>query len=250
MIVDSSSTDATMDIIAEFDNASVFQREFDNHTIQWNFGIGKVASEWSLAMDADYRCTQELTNELKTLEPTFVAYAINVDYAIYGKRLRSALYPPRVSLFKTSDFKYIQDGHTQLLDVSPEVSLGRLKNGFLHDDRKGIDHWVRSQCNYAELEAEKLHSTPTSQLSWKDRLRRWCWLAPCLTLFYCLFAKLLILDGWPGIFYSLQRVFAELILSLKLIEKKLNNKRIKNRINAISLTVIPNRKCRWPLSID
>jgi hypothetical protein len=41
----------------------------------------------------------------------------------------------------------------------------------------------------------------------------------------CLFRKGLILDGWPGIYYSLQRTYVELLLSLRLLEARLNGDR-------------------------
>ena len=86
---------------------------------------------------------------------------------------------------------------------------------------RSLSHWCASQVKYAKLEADKLLATETGQLGWKDRIRKKVLLAPVLTLFYCLFAKRLVLDGWPGVFYTLQRVFAEIILSLTLIERKL-----------------------------
>jgi hypothetical protein len=49
-------------------------------------------------------------------------------------------------------------------------------------------------------------------------------IAPFLTVLYCLFYKGLILDGWAGIFYTFQRIFAELTLSLTLLDRKLRNR--------------------------
>jgi hypothetical protein len=36
-----------------------------------------------------------------------------------------------------------------------------------------------------------------------------------------LFWKRLIFDGWPGVYYSLQRTFAELLLSLEILDRRL-----------------------------
>ena len=47
-------------------------------------------------------------------------------------------------------------------------------------------------------------------------------LAPLLVFFHTLFAKGLILDGWRGWYYVLQRTLAETLLSLRLIEAKLS----------------------------
>ena len=63
--------------------------------------------------------------------------------------------------------------------------------------------------------------TPASELSLQDRLRKRIVIAPFLVLFYTLLWKRLILDGWPGLYYVAQRVFAELMLSLRLMDKML-----------------------------
>ena len=55
-----------------------------------------------------------------------------------------------------------------------------------------------------------------------DRLRKWIWPAAPAAFFYTMFAKRLILDGWPGLFYVLQRTYAELLLSLEMLERRLS----------------------------
>jgi hypothetical protein len=90
-----------------------------------------------------------------------------------------------------------------------------------HDDRKPLSHWLRSQDRYSKLEAAKLAGTPAAILTFPDRLRRKIIIAPFLVSFYTLLAKGLILDGWPGWYYGFQRTFAEILLSLRLLEEKL-----------------------------
>jgi len=55
-------------------------------------------------------------------------------------------------------------------------------------------------------------------LNWKDRIRKWRVIAPPAMLFYCLILRGGLLDGWAGFYYAFQRTFAELLLSLRLIE--------------------------------
>ena len=62
--------------------------------------------------------------------------------------------------------------------------------------------------------------------------------APTLTLAYCLFWKRLILDGWPGVYYSLQRTYAELLLSLELLDRRLRGKAVSGQPLAISKKAI------------
>ena len=44
---------------------------------------------------------------------------------------------------------------------------------------------------------------------------------PLFTFLYCLFVKGLILNGRAGIFYALQRLVAEAVLSLMVLEERL-----------------------------
>ncbi len=51
-----------------------------------------------------------------------------------------------------------------------------------------------------------------------DRIRKKKILAPFVILFYCLILKGGILDGWHGWYYAFERVLAEILLSIRLIE--------------------------------
>lgn len=221
VIIDSGSSDGTREIAAADCRVRVYYRDFDNHTNQWNYGLSEVRTPWVLTLDADYFCPKGIEDELRELSPVSDAYFVTFTYCIYGAKLSNAMYPPRAVLFRTDRLRYVPDGHTQLLDLQG-VSSGILATKILHDDRKPLSRWCASQVKYAELEADKLLSTDIALLEWKDLLRKKIVIAPILTLGYCLFVKRLIFDGWVGVFYSFQRVFAELLLSLVLLERTLN----------------------------
>lgn len=222
VVIDSGSSDETPAIAAEF-SALFIQRPFDTHEQQWNFGLEQVSTRWVLTLDADYFCPSALAEELAALTPDRHCYAAEFRYCNFGKPLRAALYPPRVVLFQTERFRYTSDGHTQVLDTGGEP-VGELLARIDHDDRKSLRRWMTAQIHYASLEADKLLSTPVDSLNWKDRLRQRICFAPVLTLFYCLFGKRLILDHWHGLYYTGQRVIAELLLSLYLLDRKLRSR--------------------------
>jgi hypothetical protein len=223
VVVDSKSTDATRDIAMSFDRVRIVEREFDCHSNQWNFGLQQVETPWTLALDADYVGNNALSRELESLDFTGNAYAVGFVYAVGGKPLRGTLYPARVVLFRTEQFSYVQDGHTQSLDLKG-ATCQRLQSKITHDDRKPLGRWLKSQHNYAALEANKLLAADSGMLGWKDRVRRSIIWAPPLTLLYCLLYKGLLFDGWPGIYYSLQRTYAELLLSLELLDRRLRGR--------------------------
>src|SRR6185503_1237397 len=67
VVVDSLSTDETVKIAAGFSNVRVVQRAFDCHRNQWEFGLKQtsIATEWVLALDADYIVTTDFLDEIQ-----------------------------------------------------------------------------------------------------------------------------------------------------------------------------------------
>jgi hypothetical protein len=98
-----------------------------------------------------------------------------------------------------------------------------LKEFLLHDDRKPLTRWLQSQRIYAEQEAVKLCTRPDLAKSMSDRLRQWILPAPPAAFLYTLLMKGCLCDGWPGWFYTLQRTYAELLLSLELLDRRLSS---------------------------
>jgi hypothetical protein len=96
-----------------------------------------------------------------------------------------------------------------------------LRSTIDHDDRKPLSRWIASQDKYALLEAEKLLAADPASLRVQDRLRHTGWAAVPATLIYTLLVKGTLLDGWRGWFYTMQRVLAEMMLALRLLEKRM-----------------------------
>ncbi|NCJ07641.1 glycosyltransferase [Synechococcales cyanobacterium C] len=223
IVVDSLSTDETLELIKEDSRIQVYLRNFDTHANQWNFGIQQVRTHWVLSLDADYWLSDQLIAELSELDPsnTVDGYYIHFRYCVMGKPLRGTLLPPRQALFRKDMSQYYDDGHTQLLQVIGQSSY--LRSPMFHDDRKPLSDWLRAQRRYMVLESVKLSNTSASQLNIGDKVRKTKILAPFAVLFYCLFFKGGLFDGWHGWYYAFQRMLAEVILSLHLIEKELKH---------------------------
>jgi len=221
MVVDSFSTDETVSIAkASHPNVMVLQRQFDTHATQWNFGVDQITTAWVLSLDADYELSPELIDELHQLQPTndVAGYEAEFEYRIFGRPLRSSVYPAHTILFRRDCARYRDDGHTQKLEIEGKVI--RLIAKIYHDDRKPLSRWLSSQDRYTIIEARHLLSTPLDQLSAQDRLRRKIFFAPAIMFLYLLFARGLLLDGWRGWFYVCQRTIAEILLSLRLLIRR------------------------------
>lgn len=231
VVIDSFSNDETLEVIAAFPGVRVVQRVFDRHQKQWDFGLSRttIQTPWVLALDADYVLSDELLEELRSLRPEedTNGYRARFLYCVNGRRLRSGVYPPVVVLYRRDAAHYVQDGHTHR--VSVEGKIKDLRSPILHDDRKPLSRWFQSQQHYTKLEAQKLFTERPKNLNWRDRLRRLRIVAPSAMLFYCLIIRGGILDGWPGFFYAFQRMVAEAMLSLQLLESDLRGQRSEIR---------------------
>jgi glycosyltransferase involved in cell wall biosynthesis len=224
VVVDSYSTDKTLEILESYPQVQIFQREFDTHANQWNYGLEQVNTEWVLSLDSDYIVTDELITEIEALPKDLLAdgYFAPFKYCVFGKPLRGTLLPPREVLFKREKAVYFDDGHTQRLRVNGKS--GMLSSYIYHDDRKPLSRWLWAQDRYLIIETKKLLETPDQELSFGDRIRRQKILAPFVILFYCLILNKGILDGWAGWYYAFQRMLAEILLSIRLIETETMDK--------------------------
>ncbi|HKO42659.1 MAG TPA: glycosyltransferase family 2 protein [Pyrinomonadaceae bacterium] len=240
VVVDSFSSDETLEIISRFPQARVFRRKFDNFASQCNFGLRKtdISTEWVLSLDSDYILTPELVDELTHFQagPDIAGLRTRFTYCINGRQIRSGIYPPVTVLFRKSKAVYREDGHAHRVEIDGAVR--DLNGHMLHDDRKPLSRWFDSQSRYTRLEALKLRNTDPAELSWTDRIRRWRIVAPPAMVFYCLVWRLGVLDGWAGFYYAGQRALAELMLSLYLFEAGSPEKQVqslKSKVQSSSL---------------
>src|SRR5215213_632235 len=132
VLVDSFSDDDTVAIAKSFPRVRVFQRGFDSHRNQWDFGLKEtgISTPWVLALDADYIVSDELVVELKNKTPgtETAGYRANFVYCIKGRKLRSGIYPPVTVLYRREAATYVQDGHTQRRSEEHTSELQSLTN--------------------------------------------------------------------------------------------------------------------------
>jgi glycosyltransferase involved in cell wall biosynthesis len=221
VVIDSGSTDETLDILNSYSRVDVIYRPFSNFADQCNFGLTQVITPWILSLDADYYLSDEIISELRYLTPSedTAGFSAGFIYSIYGRPLRGTLYPPRTVLYRKVRAQYQNEGHGHRVIVAGNVA--QLIGVIYHDDRKPLARWITSQQRYASEEAGYLLELPKQNLSNVDKLRLMSWPAPIMVLFYTLYIKGCVLDGWPGWYYALQRLCAEVLLALEIIDRRL-----------------------------
>ncbi len=220
LVLDSFSPDETVSIALRFPNVEVLSRKFESFADQCNFGLSHITTAWVLSIDCDYMLSESFFQEALSLVKSGyqAGWHARFRYCIHGRPLRSTLYPTRCVLYRREAAFYENEGHGHRIRISGSVGL--MESMIDHDDRKPLSRWFSSQLRYAEVEAAHLMASESSLLPVQDRLRKMIVLAPPLTLIYCLLYKGLVLDGWRGWYYTWQRVLAEIILALCLLELK------------------------------
>jgi glycosyltransferase involved in cell wall biosynthesis len=223
VVVDSGSTDQTVTILAANPNVRVFKRRFDTHAKQWRYAVEEtqIATDWILRLDADYQVSDALVSELARLDPNapVSAYRIQFDYAIFSCKIPVSLYPANTILLRNGKFSVWDRGHTEAWHVKGPIAT--LSGRVTHDDWKPTAQWLTGQARYMQRELEWLHAGKGGLVRW---LRLRPPLMPIVTFIYCLFGKGLIFGGRAGMFYTLQRMAAETVLSLMVLEAKLRKR--------------------------
>lgn len=95
VVVDSGSTDATLDILAE-NGLTATYRAYKTHGDQMNHATALAANDWVLCMDSDEVLDAQTINRINTLkadlEDPAIAYRITRQWYVLGRPVR-ALYP-------------------------------------------------------------------------------------------------------------------------------------------------------------
>jgi len=216
VLVDSFSTDRTVEIARTFPNVRVIQRAFDTHAAQWSFAIEQASTEWVLMLDADHFVPELFVQELALLEPPedVNAYGAPFRWAERGRLLRATLYPPHIVLARRGAFEVWQDGHTQRIRTTGV--LGHIHEPLIHDDQKDFRRFLGRQRIYMRQEAEKIRKSSFRALPFSGRVRKLRLVAPLASLGHTLFVRRLILDGRAGWRYAFERFVAESMLSAEL----------------------------------
>ncbi|MCP3882440.1 MAG: glycosyltransferase family 2 protein, partial [Sulfitobacter sp.] len=183
LVVDSGSSDRTLEIIAAYPQAEVVHRPFTTFAEQCNFGLSKIDTEWVLSMDADYVFPVSAAEGIRqAIEHRGAAgYSVDFDYAIYGSVVKGSILPPRSVIYKKHLASYVDDGHGHRVEVTGIVE--RLPFKIVHDDRKPLSRWASAQIGYARTEADKLSGAAPGGLSTPDRIRQLIMVAPVVVFF-------------------------------------------------------------------
>ncbi|HSM52024.1 MAG TPA: glycosyltransferase family 2 protein [Thermoanaerobaculia bacterium] len=152
LLVDSYSTDRTLEIAAGFD-VKVLQREYFGSAAQKNWSIDRVSHDWVLIIDADERVPLPLAAEiLRTLsEPQQVnGFYIRRENIFIDEVVRHSGWSTDkvVRLFRRGKGRYPNRRVHADLEIDGPVPV--LRNPFTHHTFRSFDQYFPKFLNYAE----------------------------------------------------------------------------------------------------
>ena len=162
-IIDSFSTDKTLEIAKEFANVHILQNKWENnYAKQFNWGLANagIATQWVLRLDADEyllpELVQELQEKLPTLPDDVTGVIFNRRHIFMGKWMRRGIYP--VKLLRM--FRYGKGMCEQrLMDEHIQLTEGRaveFEHDFCDHNLNNLSWFCHKHVNYAIREAVDL----------------------------------------------------------------------------------------------
>jgi len=218
LVVDSGSTDGTLEIARGFPNVRVVAHPFETHGRQWAFAVAhpEIETRFVLALDADMSVDARFVTELRErfLPGEYAGGTVSFAFAVDGRRLLGSFYPRQLRVFERTRVRVGDRGHTHEFEIDGPVY--RFRTRVTNDDRKPIERYLVSQIAYSRKECARIRRG--DRLRFRDRLRRWGLMAPLL------FVASWVRAGGPfkgraALRYAHERAMYEAMLTLRLLRE-------------------------------
>lgn len=160
VVVDSFSTDQTLEIAKKNPKVKIIQNKFEDFTKQRNLAIDSVKNDWILFLDGDERITpklrQEIIDELKKPQKKDAYYFYRKFY-FAGKPINfsGTQTDKNFRLFRKSKCRYVAEKKVhETLEVNGTV--GVLENKLLHYSVADYDSYREKMIHYGQLKGKEL----------------------------------------------------------------------------------------------
>jgi len=113
IVVDSGSSDNTLEIVNKYKNVTIFHNEYKYHSNQMNYATSLASNDWVLCLDSDEIPTDEFIDNFKTLLENFDFQCstkvgrIKRQWIVLGKPVH-AMYPCSSPDYVTRFYNKIQ----------------------------------------------------------------------------------------------------------------------------------------------
>jgi glycosyltransferase involved in cell wall biosynthesis len=158
VIVDSGSTDGTLEIARRF-GARTVVRSWTNYSDQKNFAASQASNDWILSLDADECLSPALCEAIQALKargPTAAAFEVPRKAFYLGRWIHHSGWYPNYKRRLYLRAKAHWEGefvHESLVVQGP---VGRLRGDLLHYTCESVSEHLRSLDRYTTLAAQEL----------------------------------------------------------------------------------------------
>jgi len=149
VIVDSFSTDDTLEICREF-GCKIFFKTFEGYGAQKKFAVSRASNDWVLCIDADEVLSEDLCREIQatmTKNPSCTGYQFPMNLVFLGREFRYGKESQRyfLRLFNRQAGNYNQALVHEKLELKGQT--GKLHEKILHYSYANIRQW-NEKCEY------------------------------------------------------------------------------------------------------
>ena len=228
-VVDSQSTDSTVEIARAFD-ADVVQFHYQGgwpKKRQWAIDSLPLENNWILLLDADEVLTSDLADEIEDSvnDPNFMGYQVFLRLSFLGRELRfggNGFW--KLSLFRRGKGHFecrLKDQDQSMGDIEVHEHIvvdgrvGKLRHALPHHNIESLARYLTKHNEYSNWEARVLSQAtePCDELPpalFGNQAQRRRWLkkrffglpgSPVFFFLYKYILRLGILDGVPGLIY-------------------------------------------------
>jgi len=196
IIVDSFSTDNTIEKIKQYKNVTLIQRKFTNFSEQRNYTLQFANYDWVLFIDADERISPKLKREIKLAinNNDIMAYEMYRKFYYKKKLVRfSGWQTDKVyRLYNKNNVSYKNNLFVhELLNINGESSV--LNEKLQHFSFRNYSDYKNKMIHYATLRARELHIQKLKPNVFHFYIK------PFYRFFNHYFMRLGFLDGKKGI---------------------------------------------------
>ena len=208
-VLDSGSTDGTIDCVRGFDFVRVEHFDYHSHCQAYNqLTLSASADSTLIILDADMRIGQRYIDQVDTAfreSPETDAVVAPVQMYWNGRPLRhGSLYPPKTVALRGGRALFEPVGHGERLRTSAMTVT--ISAPITHDDRRPYEAEIRKQLSYAD---SFIARAQLDALTWRDRIRLRTSAALVLSPLISYVLRLGFLSGAVGRLYALDRLIAE-----------------------------------------
>ena len=217
IVLDSMSTDKTIEIAKSFSKVKIFSQKFKGHIEQKNDAITLCNGSWILSLDADERATPELMNSIASIlrNPNDVnGYKISRLTFHMGRFIyHSGWYPLyRYRFFKKGFAKWVGENPHDFIEI--EGKGEKLRGDIIHYSFKDLSHQVDTINKFSSIVAFTRFKKGQSFSVFRSIIK------PFSKFLEIYVFKLGFLDGYPGFAIAISSAYSTFLKTAKMYEMK------------------------------